>query len=124
MGTTLWMNKKGYIENSPVLYAEKVSTPVLIIANKMDGNVLFSQGLEWYLALRRLKKKAWLLQYDGQRHGMEDIDSYKDYVFRMLQFFNYFLKGDRAPLWLSKGIPAKLKGKESGFKLDAPNSNF
>ncbi|MCW3467249.1 alpha/beta hydrolase family protein [Chitinophaga nivalis] len=115
MGKTLWEDKTGYISNSPIFAADKVNTPLLIMHNKGDRQVLLEQGISWFLALRRLQKKVWLLQYDGEYHGLLQYDNQMDYSIRMAQFFDHFLKGKPAPLWMQKGIPAIMKLKQSGL---------
>lgn len=51
------------------------------------------------MALRREGKPVWLLEYpDG--HIIED-ESAKDFQVRQLQFFDHYLKGLPAPLWMS-----------------------
>lgn len=119
MGITLWDHPEQYIENSPIFLANQVRTPILTIANKNDLNVPFAQGIEWFLALRRLGKPCWMLQYDGQDHGLDNKDCYKDYVVRMTQFFDHYLKGKPAPIGLLDGIPASQKGYEMGYQLDS-----
>jgi len=116
-GKTLWEAQEQYIAASPVFQADKVTTPLLLIANKRDGNVPFSQGLELFLALRRLGKRAWMLQYDNGLHGVYGKD-YTDYVMRMTQFFDHYLKGEPAPVWMTRGIPARMKGIDNGFAPD------
>ncbi len=119
MGASLWKNLGAYLKNSPIFQADKVTTPILIIANKKDENVSFAQGLEWFLALRRLGKKAWMLQYDEESHGIGgNGKNYKDYVMRMNQFFEHYLRGALAPVWMTRGIPAKMKGIDDGLELD------
>lgn len=117
IGATLWENPDLYTRNSPVFYADKVTTPILTVANKKDVNVYFEQGVEWFIALRRLGKKAWMLQYDEGSHGLRGKE-YKDYVIRMTQFFDHYLKGMPAPKWMTRGIPAKMKGMDDGLELD------
>jgi dienelactone hydrolase len=117
IGSTLWAERNNFINNSPVFYANKVTTPILTVANRNDGNVPFLQGIEWYIALRRLGKRVWMLEYDGASHGLVDKD-YVDYVLRTTQFFNHYLKGDLAPIWMTRGIPAHLKGIDEGFEFD------
>jgi dipeptidyl aminopeptidase/acylaminoacyl peptidase len=118
MGVTLWDNPQLYINNSPIFNANRIEIPLLTISNKSDLNVPFSQGLELFLALRRLGKRAWMLQYDGQSHGLDDKNCYKDYIIRMTQFFDHYLKNMSPPKWMMEGIPAKLKGIETGLELD------
>ncbi|HVU95482.1 MAG TPA: prolyl oligopeptidase family serine peptidase [Puia sp.] len=119
MGATLWQIPSQYAENSPVLRADKITTPLLLMANKNDGDVPFQQGIELFTALRRLGKKAWMLQYDNGGHGLVSLNSKRDFTLRVLQFFNHYLKYDLPPKWMTRGVPAALKGTDSGLELDA-----
>ena len=118
IGATLWQKPSLYLENSPVMKADKVTTPLLMMADKQDDIVPFEQGIEFFTALRRLGKKAWMLQYDGNGHNVFGKASL-DLTVRMFQFFNYYLKGGPPPVWMTKGVPARLKGLESGLEIDA-----
>jgi hypothetical protein len=118
MGSSLWHDPKAYINNSAVFAADKATTPVLIVNNKMDAIVHFEQGLQMFLALRRLGKKAWLLQYDDETHSIGQLQNRKDLTIRLTQFFDYYLKDAPCPSWMIKGIPAKLKGIETGYEYD------
>lgn len=120
IGATLWERPDLYTENSPIFSANKITTPILIMANSMDSDVPFSQGLELYLALRRLNKKAWMLEYDDEDHTLGNQDALKDYSIRLMQFFDYYLKNKLPPRWMTEGIPAKMKGLDN--KLDFDNS--
>jgi predicted peptidase len=121
-GTTLWQRPDFYIENSPILKADKIVTPLIIFHSKEDEAVPWEQGVELYLALRRLSKPAWMLQYDGQGHGNSAGPYAIDFTIRITQFFNHYLKGAPAPLWMTKGIAAAMKGIEKGYELD-PEGN-
>ncbi|HVW98719.1 MAG TPA: prolyl oligopeptidase family serine peptidase [Mucilaginibacter sp.] len=116
MGSTLWQRPDLYIRNSPIFNLHKVTTPVLIMHNKEDGAVPFEQGVELFTALRRLGKRAWMLQYDGKTHSVSG-DASKDYTIRMKQFFDHYLKDEPAPRWMLYGIPAKDKGIDDGLEL-------
>jgi dienelactone hydrolase len=118
MGTTLWERPDLYLENSPVFQADKITTPVLLMANHQDGSVHYTQGLEFFLALRRLGKKAWLLQYDKGTHGVIDPIEDRDVTLRLQQFFDYYLKGKTPPIWMTEGIPALKKQVDSGLEPD------
>src|SRR5258708_1899627 len=67
---TPWERPDLYVKNSPIFYVGQVTTPILMVHNKNDGNVGFGQGLEFFTALRRAGKKAWMLQYDNGSHGL------------------------------------------------------
>lgn len=114
---TPWQNPMHYVQNSPVYYVQNVKTPVLMMANKNDQNAHFEEGLQFFTALRRAGKRAWMLEYDHGGHGVSGKD-YKDYVLRMTQFFDHYLKGAPAPIWMTRGIPARMKGVTDGFELD------
>lgn len=117
IGVTLWQKTALYIENSPVLLADKVATPLLMLANKDDGDVPYQQGIELFTALRRLGKRAWMLQYDGQGHNVFGKAAL-DLTVRMFQFFNYYLMRESPPIWMTNGVPARLKGIENGLQID------
>jgi len=119
LNSTLWNTPNMYIKNSPIFFADKVRTPLLIMHNKEDFQVPWQQGIEWYTALRRLRKKTWMLQYDDEGHAINSEQNQLDYSFRVMQFFDVYLKGDNPPKWMVQGIPAKLKGIELG--LDKAN---
>jgi dipeptidyl aminopeptidase/acylaminoacyl peptidase len=120
IGKTIWERPDLYIKNSPIFGADKVTTPVLLVNNKGDKSVSFIQGVELFTALRRLHKKAWLLQYDGEGHAIVDRKALCDYNIRIAQFFNHYLKGDPAPTWMTKGVSASRKGIDTGLQLDLP----
>lgn len=117
MGATMWEKQDLYIKNSPVFQADKIKSPLLIISNKNDIRVPFSQGLELFNALRRLGKRVWMLQYDDGVHGVRG-KAYIDYLLRMTQFFDHYLKNASPAKWMTRGIPARLKGIDNGFDLD------
>lgn len=117
IGKTLWEGYDLYIENSPLFNMPKVTTPVVIMHNDNDGAVPWYQGIEMFMALRRLGKPAWLLNYNGDEHNLMKRQNRKDIQRRQQQFFDYYLKDGKAPVWMVKGVPATMKGKDWGFEL-------
>ena len=118
IGGTLWEKPFLYIENSALFSVPDITTPLLIMANDADGAVPWYQGIEFFTALRRLGKPAWMLTYNGEAHNLVQRKNRKDLSVRMLQFFDHFLMGQAAPVWMTKGIPAIEKGKTRGYELD------
>jgi dienelactone hydrolase len=112
IGTTLWNAPMKYVENSPIFMADRVKTPLLILHNDQDDAVPWYQGIEYYLALRRLGKECYLFNYNGEFHGLRKRATQKDYTLRMQQFFDHHLKGAAMPEWMSKGIPYIDRDKE------------
>jgi len=118
MGATLWDARERYIENSPIFYADKVSTPLLMMHNKADAAVPYTEGMEFFTALRRLQKKVWMLQYDGEHHSVINKKAAADLDIHIEQFLDHYLKGAPPPKWMTQGIPAQRKGIETGLELD------
>jgi dipeptidyl aminopeptidase/acylaminoacyl peptidase len=112
----IWERPDIYQAESPVLKADKVSTPLLIFHSEADSKP-FEQAVEMFLALRRLQKPAWLLQYDGAGHVV-DGDQAIDFTKRILQFFDHYLKEVPAPRWMTNGVRASQKGIDDGYELD------
>ncbi len=112
IGGNLWDATAKFIENSPLFSANKVQTPILMIANDNDDAVPWYQGIEFYLALRRLDKEVYFFNYNGEFHGLRKRQNQKDYSRRMKEFFDYNLKGAPAPDWMKKGIPYLERDKE------------
>ncbi len=117
IGGTLWEKPDLYIHNSPLFSLPKVQTPVVIMSNDADGAVPWYQGIEMFTDLRRLGKPVWLLQYNGEAHNLVKRENRKDISVRELQFFDHYLKGAPAPVWLTKGVPAVEKGRNWGLEV-------
>lgn len=115
IGKTLWDAPELYITNSPVFKADRVQTPLLIMHNDADGAVPWYQGIEYFMALRRLGKKVWMLQYNNEAHNLVERRNQKDLTIRLQQFFDYYLKGSPEPAWMKSGIPAVRKGEYFGL---------
>jgi hypothetical protein len=118
IGASLWENPKLYIENSPVFNADKVTTPLFIMHNKNDYNVLFTQGTEWYCNLTRLNKKVWMVSYEDESHTIENYNNQLDYSIRLQQFFDHYLKDAPAPLWMTQGILLQNTTHDDGLGID------
>lgn len=97
----LWQDRQRYLDNSAVLHADSVTVPLLLMNNKDDTRVHFHQGQEFFLALRRLHKTVWMLQYDGEGHVIDDPKNRLDFTIKLFQFFDHYLKGAPAPAWMT-----------------------
>lgn len=111
-GDSLWNVPFRYIENSPIFWADKVKTPLLMIHNDEDGAVPWYQGIEYIMALRRLEKEAYMFNYNGEAHGLRKRVNQKHWTRCMQEFFDHHLKGAPAPDWMTKGIKAWEKEEE------------
>ena len=118
IGVAMSESLQPYIDNSPLFYADKVETPLLMMHNDKDGAVPWYQGIEYFMMLRRLGKPVWMLQYNGEDHNLVQRRNSKDLSIRLQQFFDHYLKGDPAPVWMTKGVPATEKGRNWGYELE------
>ncbi|HKJ93277.1 MAG TPA: prolyl oligopeptidase family serine peptidase, partial [Longimicrobiales bacterium] len=118
IGASLWAAPMRYLENSPVFALDRVRTPVLIMQNDHDTAVPFTQGIEMFVGLRRLGKPVWLINYNGMPHWPTTPATIRDWNIRMQQFFDHYLKGAPAPVWLEEGVPAVEKGRTLGLELE------
>ncbi|MEO6613388.1 MAG: prolyl oligopeptidase family serine peptidase [Chitinophagaceae bacterium] len=118
IGGTLWEKLPLYLENSPLFHLDKVTSPMVIMSNDADGAVPWYQGIELFTGLRRLGKKVWMFNYNGQGHGLTQRQDMRDYQIRMQQFFDWILKGEKPAKWITEGLPAVKKGKEWGLEIE------
>lgn len=115
LGGTPWSHHDRYHESSPLFAMDKVKTPILIMHNDQDGHVPWYQGIEYFVALKRLGKPAWLLNYTGEPHWPTKYPNSMDFQIRMKQFFDHYLKGTPMPKWMSEGVPAVKQQYELGY---------
>ncbi|MBQ4798487.1 S9 family peptidase [Pseudoalteromonas sp. MMG006] len=105
IGKNLFEAPELYIENSPVFFADKVNTPILIMFGDKDDAVPWHEGVQYYLALRRAGKDATFLQYEGEPHHLKKLPNQVDFSIRMMQYFDHYLKGKPAAKWMKEGEP-------------------
>lgn len=115
IGKNLWEDTDAYLRNSPIFKADKIETPLLIFHNDKDGAVAFTQGLDLFLAMRRLGKPAWLLNYKGEGHTLSLLPAQQDWTLRMQQFFDHYLKQAPEPRWMKEGINVDERGIDEKY---------
>lgn len=103
LGKSLWEDRQRYLDNSPVFFADRIRTPLLIQFGDEDGAVPWYQGIELYLACRRLDKDCVFLQYRKEGHHLQKYANKLDYALRMRQYMDHYLKGQPAAAWIKDG---------------------
>lgn len=111
IGGTLWDKPMNYIENSPLFFANRIETPLMMTHNDADGAVPWYQGIEMFSALRRLNKPVWMLVYNGEGHNLTQRHNAKDLSIRLYQYFDYYLKDAPMPVWMKEGRSAVEKDR-------------
>ncbi|GHF30915.1 periplasmic peptidase family S9 [Kordiimonas sediminis] len=105
IGASLYEKPQLYIENSPIFFADRINTPLLMQFGDVDDAVPWQQGIEMYIAMRRLGKPVIMLQYEGEPHHLKHYPNKVDYTIKMKQFFDHHLRGMPAPEWMTNGEP-------------------
>ncbi|WP_432670496.1 alpha/beta hydrolase family protein [Flavobacterium sp. SM2513] len=103
MGTDFFSNKEGYLKNTPLQFADAISTPLLQWSGKEDSVVPYTQSIAFYMALRRLGKKTILLLYPEENHSLALPKNKEDLSRRIIDWFDYYLKNKKDIEWISTG---------------------
>jgi dipeptidyl aminopeptidase/acylaminoacyl peptidase len=111
-GMTPWSNHVQWESQSPIHSAPNIKTPFMILQGTADGSVDAGQGLELYAAARRLGKQVILLSYPDEGHHLGRRENQKDFLLRMQQFFDHYLKDTPMPDWMANGLPQLRKGED------------
>jgi len=59
-----------YWRLSPIAYAERVRTPILILHGEQDLRCPLEQAEQWFVMLRRLGKTAEFVRFPDESHNM------------------------------------------------------
>lgn len=118
MGGTLWEAPQDYIENSAVFNADKLTTPFLVMHTTDDYTIPIWNAIEFFLASKRLNKKVWLLQYGGENSHTVKGKEGLDFMLRMRQFFDHYLKDTPPPKWMTSGRYSRSREIDEGLELD------
>lgn len=101
IGKSLFEDMQPYLDNSPVLLASRVNTPLLGWTGEEDRHVNARNSMEFYLALRRLNKEHTLLIYPGEEHQLYKSENAADLNIRIMHWFNYYLKNESKAAWIN-----------------------
>jgi dipeptidyl aminopeptidase/acylaminoacyl peptidase len=91
MGNPPWRDLHRYLVNSPLHYAERVQTPLLIVHGDLDSTIPIRQSEEFFSALYRQNKRAMFVRYWGEGHVLESPANIQDLWERILAWFDEFL---------------------------------
>lgn len=90
----VWDDWQFFLERSPIYYADKARTPLLILHGKDDPRVNNGQSRELYRHLKvRGETPVRLVFYPGEGHGNRKAAARLDYSLRVLQWMEHYLKG-------------------------------
>jgi dipeptidyl aminopeptidase/acylaminoacyl peptidase len=94
IGATLWQQPQKYVAHSAIMFADRITTPLMLITGQQDSNVPSDNTREMYYALRRLGKECLWVDYMNGGHGggTATADDFLDMQRRMLEFYDSKLK--------------------------------
>lgn len=89
-----WDDWQKFLARSPIYYAQKNRTPLLILGGTDDPRVHPSQSLILYRYLKTVNHApVRLVRYPGEQHGNRRAASRLDYSLRMMKWMEHYLKG-------------------------------
>jgi dipeptidyl aminopeptidase/acylaminoacyl peptidase len=120
IGATPWARPDLYVENSPLFFVQHVHAPYLRIQNDEDGAVPYGQGVEFFTALRRAGKEAYMFSFIGEAHGLMKQPNKDYWTVHLDEFFDHFLLGAPRPDWMNHNGSFEHRGERDVDSLFTP----
>jgi acylaminoacyl-peptidase len=90
-----WTNPETYERCSPLTYAKKIRTPLLIIHSEQDLRCSIEQAEQLFVTLKLMKKKVELIRFPQEPHGLSRHGRPDRRIARLewiLKWFDKYLK--------------------------------
>jgi dipeptidyl aminopeptidase/acylaminoacyl peptidase len=111
----LYQHVEEYAANSPLLFADRVEVPLLLIHGARDESVPQLEANNMFMALRQLGKPAELAIYTKGEHDVISSEATRDdLVRRILTFFDYYVKQE----------PVKSRARLYGREHSRPETSI
>ena len=94
LGGTPWTVRERYVENSPIFYLDRVTTPLLIVQGDRDETVSPFLADEVFVDMRTLGKEVEYAKYVGEGHSPPEwhLEHQLDFCDRVTAWFQQYLK--------------------------------
>jgi dipeptidyl aminopeptidase/acylaminoacyl peptidase len=92
LGDVPWKALQLYEQRSPVVHAQNIKTPVLILHGENDSRVPLAQARELYTALKRMNVPVQFVIYPRQGHVAAEPRSMLDMMKRNLAWIQQWIK--------------------------------
>jgi len=96
-GVELWEDYEAYMRHSAMFRLEKIVTPTQVLHGERDLRVPFTQGQEFYVALKRKGVPTEMAVYPRTPHGPREPRLLMDVTPRILAWFERFTPEAAAP---------------------------
>ena len=96
IGATLWQQPQKYVEQSAIMFADRITTPLLLMTGALDSNVPADNTREMYYALRRLGKEVAWANYMNGGHGTPATtpEDFLDFHRRIVAWYDKYLSSN------------------------------
>ncbi len=94
IGASMWAQPQKYVAHSAVMFADRITTPLMLVTGEQDSNVPALNTREMYYALRRLGKEVIWVNYANGGHGggTASAEDFVDMQRRIVEFYDARLK--------------------------------
>ena len=89
-GADLWDDEEFIMSRSPIRYAPKVRTPILIIHSEQDYRCPMEQAEQWFTALKRLGVTTEFVRFAGENHELSRSGKPRNRLDRLLFIMDWF----------------------------------
>ena len=90
VGGDPWDSEEKLRNDSPLSYAPKVETPLLLVHSMEDYRCPMVEGLEFFTALKKHGKEAELVLFPGENHDLSRIGKPKHRASRLGHYIRWF----------------------------------
>lgn len=100
LGASMWAQPQKYVAHSAVMFADRITTPLMLVTGAQDSNVPEINTREMYYALRRLGKDCVWVSYANGGHGggTATAEDFLDMQKRIVEFYDSKLKAPKAKI--------------------------
>jgi len=91
-GTTPWLNAEELWDQSPVAYADQVTTPTLFIHSEEDYRCPLPEGLQMYSALQQHDVPSRIIIFKNENHELSRNGKPQNRIRRLVEITNWFAK--------------------------------
>lgn len=94
LGASMWAQPQKYVAHSAIMFADRITTPLMLVTGAQDSNVPEINTREMYYALRRLGKECTWVSYANGGHGggTATAEDFLDMQKRIVEFYDARLK--------------------------------
>ncbi len=102
LGGAPWENEAYYNQVSPHRYVKNFKTPCLVITGEKDYRVPYTQSLEFFTGLQKMRVPSRLIVFTNDGHWPNYTKSMPFYYNAHLDWFHQYLGGKPAPYDMKK----------------------